>query len=580
MAGPPRLRLCVCAGSLRGDERALRGLRAGGRLLAAGPGIVVQAAGLLRRGRVHRLSGHPRVGGAGQYLLLVGGRPAAHRGGMGARGAWHGRFAHLPLGQQRARLFQGQFRWLRGRHGSRGPSSRGSKPLRCLRHGRQRLGMDRRLVRGRVLQPQPGAGSGGSRYGTPQGHARWLLGQRRQFAARHLPQGRATRIVGAERRLPLRVSGGRQVKARGRRQAMKSKLALGTMLAVALVAPAALPCGAPFGNGINVDPKQDIVVVHKNGTETYVFQPRFCGSAKEFGLILPVPAKLSAQPALSKAEVFTKLVELSQPQTVYTTACTNRNVGGTTGATAGTGGGSGTVVVSSGSVGFMDYAQLEAGSVDALTAWLTANGYPYDSLATSAFDYYVQKGWYFLKFKVSQGAFTGDTNCKGLGPVKLSFPTSIPVVPPRMASARSKDNSGTLSYSSTFSWRIFGITEGSQQVGFADGASSTRTLNFSGLLGSTDVSSLDGLAASGNRATKLTTTFSYGSTAPDVGLGLVAGLDYRETITQVSYIQCNDGGVDSAAAPPPADAAADLARPLDVAPVAIDGSLVRKDATV
>jgi MYXO-CTERM domain-containing protein len=361
---------------------------------------------------------------------------------------------------------------------------------------------------------------------------------------------------------------------------MKSKLALGTMIAVALVAPAALPCGAPFGNGINVDPQQDIVVVHKNGTETYVFQPRFCGSAKEFGLILPVPAKLSAQPALSKADIFTKLVELSQPQTVYTTACSNRNWGGTTGATAGTGGGSGTVVVSSGSVGFMDYAQLEAGSVDALTSWLTANGYPYDSLATSAFDYYVQKGWYFLTFKVSQGDFTGTTTCKDLGPVKLSFPTSIPVVPTRMASARSKDNSGTLSYASSFSWRIFGITEGSQQIGFADGASSTRTLNFSGLLGSTDVSSLDGLAASGNRATKLTTTFSYGSTGADVGLGLVAGQDYREIITQVSYIQCNDGGVDSAVAPPPADAAADLARPEDVAPVAIDGSVVRKDATV
>jgi hypothetical protein len=43
----------------------------------------------------------------------------------------------------------------------------------------------------------------------------------------------------------------------------------------------------------------------QEGTETYVFQPRFCGSAQQFGLILPVPAKLSAQPALSKAEVFT-----------------------------------------------------------------------------------------------------------------------------------------------------------------------------------------------------------------------------------------------------------------------------------
>ena len=79
-----------------------------------------------------------------------------------------------------------------------------------------------------------------------------------------------------------------------------------------------------------MDPKQDIVVVHQNGVETYVFQPRFCGSAQQFGLILPVPAKLSAQPTLSKAEVFTNLVELSKPQIVYTTGATNTDAGPST----------------------------------------------------------------------------------------------------------------------------------------------------------------------------------------------------------------------------------------------------------
>jgi hypothetical protein len=350
---------------------------------------------------------------------------------------------------------------------------------------------------------------------------------------------------------------------------MKSKLALGTMLAVALVAPAALPCGAPFGNGINVDPRQDIVVVHKNGTETYVFQPRFCGSAKEFGLILPVPAKLAAQPALSKAEVFTKLVEVSQPQIVYTTACANRGGPGDAGAgNWGSGGGSGTTVVSSGTVGFMDYAQIETSSVGALTTWLTSNGYPYDALATSAFDYYVQKGWLFVTFKVNQGDFAGTTTCKDLGPVKLSFPTSIPVVPTRMATARTRDTSGALSYATNFSWRVFGITEGSQEIGFATGADYVRAFNFSGLLDSAAVGALDGLAVAGDRATKLTVTFNYGSTDPDIALRLATGQDYRETINQVTYIQCTDGGPDSA------DTAG-----LDASPVA-DGSVVQKDTIV
>ena len=106
---------------------------------------------------------------------------------------------------------------------------------------------------------------------------------------------------------------------------MKSKVVLATMLAAALFAPAALPCGAPFGNGVNVDPRQDIIVVHKDGTETYVFQPRFCGSAREFGLVLPVPAKLTAQPSMVTAEAFKKLDAISQPRESASHRTTDRS---------------------------------------------------------------------------------------------------------------------------------------------------------------------------------------------------------------------------------------------------------------
>ena len=336
---------------------------------------------------------------------------------------------------------------------------------------------------------------------------------------------------------------------------MRTKLALATLLAVALAAPAALPCGAPFGNGINVDPRQDIVVVHKNGVETYVFQPRFCGTAQEFGLILPVPGKLSAQPTLSKAGVFSQLDEVSKPTIVYTTVCNGRNTGAGGGAAGSTGSSAvdagSTTVVSSGTVGFMDYSQLEASSVDALTTWLDTNGYPYDSLAKAAFESYVTKGWLFVAFRVNQGAVpNGSTLCKDLGPIKLTFPTAEPVVPTRMATARTRDTTGVLSYSSGFSWRVFGITAGDEQLGFGNGTSSSRTSNFSGLLTAGDVTQLDGLAVAGDRAVKLNLTFSYGSTDPDVVLAKVASKDYREVITQVSYVQCNDGGlVDSGLVP-------------------------------
>jgi MYXO-CTERM domain-containing protein len=194
----------------------------------------------------------------------------------------------------------------------------------------------------------------------------------------------------------------------------------------------------------------------------------------------------------------------------------------------------------------MDYAQLDTVSVEALTAWLVQNGYPYDAQATATFDYYVKKGWYFLTFKIDQGMDGGAGTCKDLGPIKFSFPSDVPVVPTRMATARGRDSSGALSYASSFSWRIFGITDGGKQIDFATASYAARTLNFSGLLGDGDVASLAGLAVSGDRATKLTATFAYGSTDPDVSLTLATGKDYREVIYYTNYVTC-DAGTDTAA---------------------------------
>jgi hypothetical protein len=216
----------------------------------------------------------------------------------------------------------------------------------------------------------------------------------------------------------------------------------------------------------------------------------------------------------------------------------------------------------------MDYAQLDTVSVEALTAWLVQNGYPYDAQATATFDYYVKKGWYFLTFKIDQGMDGGAGTCKDLGPIKFSFPSDVPVVPTRMATARGRDSSGALSYASSFSWRIFGITDGGKQIDFATASYGARTLNFSGLLGDGDVASLAGLAVSGDRATKLTATFAYGSTDPDVSLTLATGKDYREVVYHTTYVTCDAGTADAA----PTDARATDAAPADAGAAKGDAS--------
>jgi hypothetical protein len=320
--------------------------------------------------------------------------------------------------------------------------------------------------------------------------------------------------------------------------------ALGT--ALLLVSGAAFPCGASFGSGITVDPHQDIIVVWKDGVETYAFQPIFCGAATDFGLILPVPASLSQQPTLTDQQAFTTAAALSEPtkrQVVHHAAV---GCGGNDTAQAGGSSQDTTTVVASGQVGFLDWVELKADTEASFTDWLTSNGYPYSPASANVFSYYVQKGWYFIAFKISQQAAPGGgTICRSLGPVALSFPSSVPVVPSRMASASSDASPD----SRRFSWRIFGITHGDAQLGFANETSYYpyyRTLWYSGAIKAGDVPALAGLAEAGDRLTRLTFSFSSGSSDPDIDLALAAPVDYRGTedvaVTDDSACSLSAGG--------------------------------------
>jgi hypothetical protein len=311
------------------------------------------------------------------------------------------------------------------------------------------------------------------------------------------------------------------------RPAMKRLLAFAASTVVLLTGGAAFPCGAPFGAGVTVDPRQDIVVVWKNNVETYVFQPIFCGTATDFGLILPVPDLLSQNPSLADQQAFTTAAALSEPskrrvdQQQRSMGCmaAGSELGGMKNAAEDI-----PTVVASGRVGFLDWVQLKADTVSSFTDWLTANGYPYSDAATSVFSYYVQKGWYFLAFRISQEAAPGGgTICRALGPVALSFSTPVPVVPSRMASA------GSATGSSRYSWRIFGITRGDTELTFVNADYSNRVRWYSGVIDAASVPSLSGLAEAGDRLTRLTLTFYAGSTDPDIDLTLAAPIDYRGT---------------------------------------------------
>jgi hypothetical protein len=316
-----------------------------------------------------------------------------------------------------------------------------------------------------------------------------------------------------------------------------------TLGVLVLAAGEALPCGGAFGPNTTIDPAQQIVVGHHQGTETYVFNPRFCGESDSFGLILPVPSVLTQNPALGSANLYRDLGALAAPTIVTQQVCSNTLSGGATGSLGvggTTGNGGGTTVIERGQVGIFDWALLQATSVASFTDWLDANGFPYQADAQATFQYYVTSGWYFVAFKVSSGGATGSGGsgvarsiCGNFGPVMLSFSVPAgPVVPARIATVSS----------SSFRWTVYALAPEQLRLRYLG-----AELRFSGALTADDFTtypSLTGLGQAGDRLTELLLT-----TVPDQDLVLEPNpnqADFRRTEYRYQYVPCTGGAPGSA----------------------------------
>jgi MYXO-CTERM domain-containing protein len=331
-----------------------------------------------------------------------------------------------------------------------------------------------------------------------------------------------------------------------------SLLTSGAALALVLSAGEARPCGGAFGYDYTISPAQSIVVGYRDGIETYIFNPSFCGKASDFGLILPVPGLLSQTPALHKKQLYTDLADIAAPTINTTSICSTSYHGPGRGVPAGTGGSGsngGTTVIQKGTVGVFDYALLQADSTESFTDWLDNNGFPYEDSAEAVFEHYVENRWYFVAFKVSTGANSGETGgtgsggasggsggavtptiCGDFGPISLSFPVeSNPVVPARIAAVSS----------SSLTWTVYTLAE--HQLKAQDLGTELR---FSGALTGMDLAhypEVAKIADEGTRLTELRVTISV----PDNDLVLEpnpAEADFRRVETQTVYVECTGGG--------------------------------------
>ncbi|MBI5548320.1 MAG: DUF2330 domain-containing protein [Deltaproteobacteria bacterium] len=314
--------------------------------------------------------------------------------------------------------------------------------------------------------------------------------------------------------------------------------------AAALLAPGiALACGAFYASAIEVSPNQKIIVTHREGVETYVFRPHFCGAAKDFGVILPIPSALTANPVLGKSELFDQLDDFSAPRE----ECQPKeSVGIGCGSDADKGVDLAAQfpeekpqvnVVDRGRVGAFEWALLQAVTVNAFTDWLDQNGFPHDSASQAIYQSYVDKQWYFVAFKVSADASAppeGMKLCGDLGPIQLSFTAASPVVPSRIASL---NQSGTRP-----TWRVYLVAGQQQRVSDQSGYGSYYSSPyFAQTLVEGDLSSrpaLAEMAREGERVTVLTVSLPTAGASDDLYFAADSyGYDYRST----KYKDCDAG---------------------------------------
>ncbi|MBI5511808.1 MAG: DUF2330 domain-containing protein [Deltaproteobacteria bacterium] len=325
---------------------------------------------------------------------------------------------------------------------------------------------------------------------------------------------------------------------------MKAVLARLMVIASALLPtrPVAA-CGGGFGHGIEINPSRTIVVAFGQGVETYVFNPSFCGTAAQFGLILPVPAPLVAPPTLKDRTLYANLEAYTAPEVV--TECRS-SAGGcgaadSKGASLGAGGDAvqdwdrGVNVVDAGQVGVFDWVLLQADTAQAFTDWLDANAFPYAASSVNDFSAYVDQAWYFVAFKVTAGTDApapGAKLCGDLGPLSLQFPTPTAVVPARIAAANLDPSYANI-------WRVVTVND----PGLTPDAGTTYSaLYFSGVPSATDLDTYEALgaiAAPGARVSTYDVHFPYGRPQGDIWLLQdTAPRDFRSTTTVYEDCGC------------------------------------------
>ena len=177
---------------------------------------------------------------------------------------------------------------------------------------------------------------------------------------------------------------------------------------------------------------QRTILVFGEGEVSLIPQVHFEGDARDFGILVPVPA----EPSLSTvgSNIFTEASFMTQPiirQSTSGCGCDDNNqiVGPPFLSRFAEGdlvqdAASGVTVISEEIVGMFQAAILQATSADDLTQWLNENNYKFDPADAQVLADYITKNWFFVAMKLDPSQVPPVINqwwAATTSPAKITF---------------------------------------------------------------------------------------------------------------------------------------------------------------
>jgi hypothetical protein len=165
---------------------------------------------------------------------------------------------------------------------------------------------------------------------------------------------------------------------------------------------------------------QQTYVFHKDGVETFVIKPGFQGRVEDFGMLIPFPTP----PALRKVpdSIFEQIDNAIDPPEVVVDLSPQLEMMMADGAVDAESSAAPmqlnrrkgqVVVLKEEAVGMYEVAVLEAGSPEALKAWMDQHGYQYPKGMDKVTGEYIESGWCFVAVKTKVGRKKGADPAAG-----------------------------------------------------------------------------------------------------------------------------------------------------------------------